>query len=112
MMTVVLGGWQQHDDASAEFAADVITALKRRDISNFAASIYMWRDDKHETELSHALAGRRPLNAYLLVRLPLDFWVELLEIRAKRVGREVVEYGLFQVMSDVRAYLGAAKERH
>lgn len=109
MFAVVLGGWQQHDDASAEFAADVITALRRADLTNLTASIYMWGDAKHETELSHALAGRRTLNAYRLTRLPFDFWVQFVGLRAQRLGREVVDHGVYQVMSDVRAYLGRDK---
>lgn len=110
MIPAMLGGWTQHDEASAEFAADIITALRRADLSNLTASIYMFRDDKHEAELSHALAGRRPLNAYLLTRLPMDFWISFLTLRAQRLGRELVEHGFYQVLTDVRALLRREKE--
>lgn len=105
MIPAMLGGWTQHDDASAVLAADIVTALRRADLSNFKASIHMWGDDKHESELSHALAGRRCLNAYLLTRLPLEFWMHFLALRAQRIGRELVDGGVFQVLSDVRALL-------
>ena len=102
---VVLGGFTQHDEGSAEFAGDVIVALRMAGISQFAASLYMWKDDKHEQELSHALAGRRPLNAYLLTRLPVAFHVHFLKLRALRIGHDVVEDGLSDLLEDVRALL-------
>lgn len=105
MAGAILGGFTKHDAGSAELAADIINALKLADISQFSASLYMWGDDAHECELSHALAGRRPLNAYLLTRLPPAFWVYFLKLRAQRVGHDLVEDGLSNLLEDVRALL-------
>jgi hypothetical protein len=93
------------DEQMAELSADIILALRRADLTNQQAALYMWGDNKHESLLSHALAGRRPLNVFLLSHLPQEFWIQFLRLRALRVGREVVEHGFGVVLEDVRALL-------
>jgi hypothetical protein len=93
------------DESVAEMCEDIVLALRRADLTNQQAALYMWGDNRHEAELSHALKGRRPLDILRMAKLPKGFWVHFLRLRAIRVGHEVVEHGVGVVLDDIRALL-------
>jgi hypothetical protein len=111
MVLIGLASTYEHDDISREIAMDVIAALRQSGISQFAASQYMWGDLKHETQLSRQLAGLQPLNLYRLFRLPPEFILAFLKLRAQRVGAELVPPGVMRdLVSTVMSLVRERKE--
>lgn len=110
MWPVLIGGWTMEGPEAAEWVADFVLSLRRADLPNLSASIYMWGDDRHESELSHVIAGRRSFPLWRMLKLPPAFHIEFLKLRAARVGHQVVDDGIGEVLRDVRAHLRRGNE--
>lgn len=89
--------WQQHTEASQQFAEDISAALHVVGLSRKQAAAEM---GVTEPQLSRQLQGTEHISGWRLTLLPLAFHVALAKRRARRVGLIVIEDAAIQRLVD------------
>lgn len=97
--------WQQHTEASQQFAEDISAALHAVGLSRKQAAAEM---GVTEPQLSRQLQGTEHISGWRLTLLPLAFHVALAKRRARRVGLIVIEDGHMQQLIDAADYAARA----
>lgn len=97
--------WQQHTEASQQFADDISAALHDVGLSRKQTAAEMGIT---EPQLSRQLQGQEHLSAWRLMLLPVSFHVALAKRRAQRVGLTVVEDGPMRQLIDAANYAARA----
>lgn len=87
MSFLLATAWAGHTEMSREMAQDIVRAFELAGLKHDTAATLM---GVTLPMLSRQLAGVEPLNVYRLGFLPIEFHVAWLQLRAKRIGGELL----------------------
>ena len=87
MSFLICSAWIGHTDASRDMAQDIDRALELAGLKHDTAAGLMGLTGPM---LARQLAGAEPLNLYRLGFLPVTFHTAWLQLRAKRIGGELL----------------------
>ena len=87
MSFFLTAAWAGHTEMSREMAQDIARALELAGLKHSDAAARMGIT---LPMLSRQLAGVEPLNVYRLGFLPIEFHAAWLQLRAKRIGGELL----------------------
>jgi hypothetical protein len=95
MMFGFCAAWAGHTDDSREMAEDIRKALDAIGMLDKEAASLMGLT---VPQLSKQLAGREPLSVYRLCYLPVQFHLQWLRFRSKRIGGAFIEPELVEFL--------------